>query len=204
MKRYKPNEIDELANILKKDGVISVPTDTVYGICARINSKQAYDKLVNIKNRPANKSFPVMCLDEEQIKSIAIVDQNAEKLIRTFMPGPITLVLNKKPEAFSYINNAGERISDELAVRIAPLSILEELLQKTESPIFLTSANISGGSVCNTLDDIENLFPNLDGMLEGDVSFGKASTIVDCTSKEITIQRPGPISLEEIMEVLNK
>lgn len=204
MKRYKQNEIDELANILKKDGVISVPTDTVYGICARINSKQAYDKLVNIKNRPANKSFPVMCLDEEQVKSIAIVDQNAEKLIRAFMPGPITLVLNKKPEAFSYINNAGERISDELAVRIAPLSILKELLQKTESPIFLTSANISGGSVCNTLDDIENLFPNLDGILEGEISFGKASTIIDCTSKEITIQRSGPIPLEEIMEVLNK
>ena len=204
MKRYSQNEIDELANILKKDGVISVPTDTVYGICARINSKPAFDKLVDIKNRPTNKSFPVMCLDEEQIKSIAIVNQNAEKLIRAFMPGPITLVLNKKPEAFSYINNAGERISDELAVRIAPSSTLEELLQKTGSPIFLTSANISSGSTCNTLDEIENLFPNLDGILEGEISFGQASTIVDCTAKEIKIQRPGPISLEEIMEVLNK
>ena len=40
MKRYKQNEIDELAQILKKDGVISVPTDTVYGICARMNSKK--------------------------------------------------------------------------------------------------------------------------------------------------------------------
>lgn len=203
MKRYKQTEIDELANILKKDGVISVPTDTVYGICARINSKQAYDKLVDIKNRPTNKSFPVMCLNEEQIKSIAIVNESAEKLIRAFMPGPITLVLNKKPEVFSYINNAGERISNELAVRMAPLKILEELLRKTESPIFLTSANISGNSVCNSLDNIEKIFPNLDGILEGEISLGKASTIVDCTSDQIKIQRPGPISLEEIMQVLN-
>lgn len=78
MKRYKQSQIDELVNILKKDGVISVPTDTVYGICARINSVNAYNKLVAIKNRPSNKSFPVMCANEDQIKDIAIVDERVE------------------------------------------------------------------------------------------------------------------------------
>ena len=204
MKRYGKDEIDEVAKILKNDGVVSVPTDTVYGICARINSKKAYEKLVDVKKRPSNKSFPVLCLDEEQIKSIAIVDVKVEKLIRAFMPGPITLVLNKRLEAFSYINNAGTRISDELAVRIVPLKILEELIEKTGSPLFLTSANISGENVCNSLDDIEKIFPDLDGILEGDISFGQASTIVDCTNGEIKIQREGPISIEEIMEVLKK
>ena len=201
MRRYSQNEVDELANILKND-VISVPTDTVYGLCARINSKAAYEKLVELKKRPANKSFPVMCLNEEQIKSIAIVSESAEKLIRRFMPGPITLVLKKKPEAFSYINNAGERISDEMAVRIVPLDILSELLEKTGSPLFLSSANLSGEKVCNNLDDIEKVFPNLDGILEGEVSYGQASTIVDCTSDEIKIQRHGPVLEEEIMEAL--
>ena len=204
MKIYKQNEIEELANILKEDGVISVPTDTVYGICARIGSKKAYDKLVDVKKRPSNKSFPVMCLDEEQIKSIAIVNENAEKLIRAFMPGPITLILNKKREAFSYINNAGTRTNDELAVRMATLKILEELLQKTGSPIFLTSANISGGAVCQSLEEIKEVCPDLDGILEGDILLGEASTIVDCTSDEIKIQRSGPISIEEVMEVLKK
>lgn len=204
MKRYKENEISEIAEILKNDGVVSVPTDTVYGLCTCINSKKAYDKLSKIKNRPNNKSFPVMCLDEKQIKSIAIVDSKVEKLIRAFMPGPITLVLNKKPEAFSYINNAGSRVSDELAVRIAPLKVLEDLIKETGSPLFLTSANLSGEDSCNSLDEIEKKLPNLDGMLEGDVSLGQASTIVDCTNDEIKIQRVGPISLEQILEVLNK
>ena len=49
MKLYKQSEIELIANILKDDGVISVPTDTVYGICARINSSKAYNKLVNVK-----------------------------------------------------------------------------------------------------------------------------------------------------------
>ena len=202
MRRYSQNEIDELAEILKNDGVISVPTDTVYGLCARINSKAAYEKLVELKKRPANKSFPVMCLNEEQIKSIAIVNESAEKLIRRFMPGPITLVLKKKPEAFTYINNAGERISDELAVRIVPLDVLSELLEKTGSPLFLSSANLSGEKVCNNLDDIERIFPKLDGILEGKVSYGQASTIIDCTTDEIKIQRHGPVVEEEIMEAL--
>ncbi len=202
--RYKANEIEKLADILNNDGVISVPTDTVYGLCARINSKEAYEKLARIKNRPNNKSFPVVCLNEEQIKNIAIVDAKVEKIIRTFMPGPITLVLKKKPETFSYINNAGSKISDELAVRIAPTKEIKELIEKTQSPLFLTSANTSGNKPCNNLDEIERDFPEIDGILEGDIFLNEASTILDCTNGSIKIQRTGPISIDEVMSVLEK
>ena len=204
MRRYSQNEIDELAEILNNDGVISIPTDTVYGVCARINSQKAFDNLVNAKHRPANKSFPVLCLDEEQIESIAIVNEKAQKLIRAFLPGPMTIVLKKKKEAFEYINNAGERTSDELAIRILPLEFIKELIKKVGSPLFLSSANLSGQEVCKTLEEIEEVFPNIDGIVKGEVSFGKASTIVDCTNEEIKIQREGPISKEQIMEVLKK
>lgn len=82
IERYNQDEIEKLVQILKADGVISVPTDTVFGICARINSEVAQDKLIAVKNRPIKKSFPVMCANEEQIKSIAIVNETAEKLIQ--------------------------------------------------------------------------------------------------------------------------
>lgn len=202
MKRYKQSEIKAIANVLKEDGVISVPTDTLYGICARINSSKAYDRLVDIKNRPSNKSFPVVCRNIEEIKSIAIVDERSEKLIKAFMPGPITLVLNKRPEAFSYINNAGIRETNELAVRMAPSKFLEELIKEVGSPLFLTSANKSGETVCKTLEEIEKMCATLDGMVEGDVLFGEASTIIDCTGSEIKIQRQGPISKEQIMKIV--
>ena len=204
MKRYKQSEIEEVANVLKNDGVISVPTDTVYGICARINSSKAYEKLVSVKNRPSTKSFPVMCSDIEQIKSIAIVDEAALKLIKAFMPGPITLVLNKRPDVLSYINNAGARETDELAIRMAPTPFLKELIKEVGSPLFLSSANKSGKDVCKSLDEIEIECPTLDGMVEGNVSFGEASTIVDLTGDDIKIQRQGPISEDEIIKVVNK
>ena len=204
MKRYKQREIEEVANVLKNDGVISVPTDTVYGICARINSSKAYLKLVSVKNRPSTKSFPVMCSDIEQIKSIAIVNENALKLIKAFMPGPITLVLNKRSDVLSYINNAGARETDELAIRMAPTPFLKELIKEVGSPLFLSSANKSGMDVCRSLDEIEEECPTLDGMVIGDVSFGEASTIVDLTHDDIKIQRQGPISEEKIIDVLKK
>ena len=198
MKRYKQSEIDELAEILKRDGVISVPTDTVYGVCARMNSVKALDKLVIVKKRPETKLFPVMCADEEQIKSIAIVDEKAEKLIRAFMPGPITLILKKNPQIPDYVSNGGTTI----AVRMATSKALEELIRKINSPIFMSSANQSGEPTCTNLDEIEKACPLLDGMMEGSVSFGRASTIIDCTSEEIKILRSGPISMEQIKEVI--
>ena len=204
MKRYEQNEIEKIATILKNDGIISVPTDTVYGICARTNSRKAYDNLVKVKNRPSTKSFPVLCKDLEQIESIATLDERACKLIKDFMPGPLTLVLKKRPDAFTYINNAGARETDEIAVRMISSIFLNELIEKVGSPLFLTSANKSGMDVCRSLDEIEEECPTLDGMVMGDVSFGEASTIVDLTHDDIKIQRQGPISEEEIMNVLKK
>ena len=198
IKRYKINQVDEMAQILKNDGVISIPTDTVFGICASINSKIAYSKLKKIKRRPLNKAFPVMCSNIEQIKSIAIVDEIAEKLIKTFMPGPITLVLKKSSTLPEYVTNG----KDTIAVRMASSKTIEELITKIGSPLFMTSANQSGQLECSNLDEIEKACPSLDGMMEGEVFYSMGSTIVDCSSKEIKILREGPISFEEINHLI--
>lgn len=198
MKRFSEKKIQEMAEILKNDGVISVPTDTVYGVCARMNSLQAQENLREVKNRPLTKAFPVMCCDEEQIKSIAYVDERSEKLIRAFMPGPVTFILKEKENVPDYVNNGMET----LAIRMATSEVLAELIRETGSPVFMTSANQSGEPVCTSLDEIEKSCPLLDGMMEGNVSFGEASTIIDCTKPEIEILRQGPVTIEDIHKVL--
>lgn len=189
IKRYNKNQINELAEILNKNGVISVPTDTVFGLCAKIDSKIAHDKLMRIKQRPENKLLPVMCADEEQIKSIAIVDKKVEQLIQKHMPGPITLILKKRDGLPEYVNNGKTTI----AVRMATSDILGKLIKEVGCPLFMSSANLSGKPACKNLDEIEKQCPDLDGMLEGGVSFGISSTIVDCTTEEFKIIREGPI-----------
>ncbi len=200
IKRYKINEIEKIAQILKNDGVISVPTDTIFGICARINSQIAYNKLLEVKRRPLNKAFPVMCANKEQIKNIAIVDEIAEKIIKVFMPGPITLVLKKNSTLPEYVTNG----KDTIAVRMATSKALEKLITEIGSPIFMTSANQSGEPECTNLGEIEKSCPLLDGMMEGEVYYSMGSTIVDCTSKKIEILREGPISFEQIKKIIDK
>ncbi len=199
MKRYRQNETDALAEILRNDGVISVPTDTVYGICARISSEKAQERLRDVKHRPLTKAFPVMCADLAQIREIAEVGVTAEKVIRAFMPGPVTVILKKKEGLPDYVNGGMET----LAVRMATGPALKELIEKTGSPVFMTSANQSGEPVSSSLDEIEKSCPDLDAMMEGSVSFGEASTIIDCTGEIPSILRKGPVTIEEIIRKIN-
>lgn len=196
IRRYSKNEINDLVGILQNNGVISVPTDTVYGICALLNSKIAYENLMKVKNRPVTKLLPIMCANEEQIKKIAILNDNAKRIINKFMPGPITLVLKARKKIPKYINNGG----DTVAVRIAPTQEIKEIIIKLNSPIFMSSANQSGESPCKNIDEIEKNIPLLNGILEGEIIFGQGSTIIDCSSNEIKILREGPISLKQIMK----
>ena len=200
IKKYKEDEIDKLADILMRDGVIAIPTDTVYGLCVRMDSKKAREKLMRIKNRPSSKSLPVMCADINQIKSIARIEEREEKIIQAFMPGPITLILVKGSDLPEYVNEG----SIEIGVRMATSKVLEELIKKIGSPICVSSANKSGEPTCTTIDEISRTFPDLDGILEGEVIYGESSTIINCTLKDkLIIQRKGPISLEQIEDVLD-
>ena len=199
MKRFSEDDIDEIVDILKNNGVISVPTDTVYGVCARIDSKKAHDNLILVKNRPKTKPFPVMCANEEQIKDIAIVNEKAEKIIKAFMPGPITIVLNKKETVPDYITNGKKTI----AIRMATSKTLEKIILSLETPIFMSSANQSGEKTSESLEEIEKNCPKINGILEGKIKLGVGSTIIDCTSEKIKVLREGPIKLEEINNIIN-
>ena len=179
MRRFREEETEELAEILNHDGVISVPTDTVFGVCARMDSEAAQEHLRDVKHRPLTKAFPIMCSDEAQIKTVAEVTPLGEKMIRAFMPGPVTLILKKKAEVPAYVNGNMET----LAVRMATSEPVKKLIEAVGCPLFMTSANQSGQPVCTSLDEIEHACPDLDGMMEGEPHFGEASTIFDCTKE---------------------
>ena len=200
MKRFSQSRIDEMAEILRNDGVLSVPTDTVYGVCARMDTVEAQENLRRVKNRPATKAFPIMCADEAQIASICHITSRDPLLLEAFMPGPVTLILKKQEDVPEEVNGG----MDTLAIRMATSIPLKKLILALGMPIFMTSANQSGESVCTSLDEIEKSCPLLDGMMEGEVCFGEASTIIDCSRDEVKILRQGPVTMEQIQNVLNR
>ena len=200
MKRFRQNETAAMAEILRRNGVISVPTDTVYGVCARMSAEAAQEQLRKVKNRPADKAFPLMCKDAEEIETIAETDARSRKLIAAFMPGPVTLILKKKPEVPAFVNGGMTTI----AVRMATSEPVRRLIETLGEPVYMTSANQSGHPVSTSLAEIEASGPLLDGMREGSPSFGQASTIIDCTGEEIRILRPGPVTMNDIEQVLKQ
>ena len=130
MRRFKAEEIPEIIEILKKDGVISVPTDTVYGVCSQVFSHQAEENLRNVKHRPLTKAFPVMCADLAQIQEIAEVNERAKKVIEGFMPGPITVILKRKDGV-----NLSQENLDTIAIRMATSNTLAKIIKGLGRPI---------------------------------------------------------------------
>ena len=198
MRILRKSETEEAAKILRNDGVIAVPTDTVYGVCARMDHIEAQERLREVKKRPLDKAFPLMCCDEAQLKTVCETDGRSEKLIRALMPGPVTLILKKKDGVPDFVNGG----MDTLAVRLATSQVLEQIIRLTGVPLYMTSANRSGEPVCRSFSEIEQACPLLDAMLEGTPSFGQASTIIDCTGKEVRILRPGPVTMEDVERIL--
>lgn len=178
-------------DVLKKDGIIAYPTDTVYGLAIRYNSNKALENLINRKKRPKEKSFPIMVSNLKMLKKVAIVDERSEEIINRLMPGALTVVLNKKDE------------TGTIAIRMAHEETLKKIIEELNEPIYLTSANLSNYPTCNSPDEIV-MYNLADVIVSGETKEGIASTIVDLTSEDIKILRQGPISLDDILNKENK
>ena len=143
------------------------------------------------------KPIPVKCANVKQIEQIACVNENIKNIIQNFLPGALTLVLPVKDLPEEFTNGLST-----IAIRIPDEPFLLKVIEALETPLFVTSANQSGQPVCTSLDEIEKQCPLLDGMMEGTVSFGQASTIVDGTKADLPILRQGPLTKEQILNVL--
>ncbi|MCI6271436.1 MAG: threonylcarbamoyl-AMP synthase [Erysipelotrichaceae bacterium] len=178
-------------DVLKKDGIIAYPTDTVYGLAIRYNSNKALENLINRKKRPKEKSFPIMVSNLKMLKKVAIVNERSEEIINRLMPGALTVVLNKNDE------------TGTIAIRMAHEETLKKIIEELNEPIYLTSANLSNYPTCNSPDEIV-MYNLADVIVNGETKEGIASTIVDLTGDDIKILRQGPISLDDILNKENK
>ena len=116
------------------------------------------------------------------------------------MPGPVTVILKKKDEVPDFVNGG----LPTRAVRMATSEPLEKLIRAVGVPLLMTSANQSGQKTCETLDEIELACPGLNGIMYGKPTFQTASTIIDCSGEQVRVLRKGPVSEEQIQNVLER
>ncbi|MDF9867349.1 L-threonylcarbamoyladenylate synthase [Bacilli bacterium PM5-3] len=194
----KFKDIVKIKEIIKNDGVVAFPTETVYGLGVRYDSFLAYTKIFDAKNRPDNKTLTLMLYDKEDIKKYAVTSTKIEKVIDFFMPGEITIVLPIKDDISIY------GAKDTIGIRIPNNKETLDFLKGVEIPMFVTSANISGRDAATTTNEvIEQLGNRIEVIVEGEAKNKKASTVFSIINDKITILREGPITKEEIEEVYN-
>lgn len=192
-------ELNEVIDILKNNGIIVFPTETVYGIGGNALSNQVIDRIYQAKKRPREKAVNIMVSNIIQIKKYAeITSELEDKIIKNCMPGPITLILKKKENFGDYFtaNN------DTIGVRIPDNKIINSILDKIDFPIIAPSANISGKpsgiDVDNIIEDFKN---SVDAIIDGGkANLGMSSTIIQVVNNEIRILRQGEITKEDILE----
>ena len=186
--------------ILIDDGIIVYPTDTAYGIGVNAMSDVAIEKLYDLKGRDHKKPTHVVVRNWEMIEMISKPNETAYKLYEEFLPGPLTLILEKDPSVISDKLTGG---LPTIGVRIPDTEFTKQLSNFLPFPYTTPSANRSGELTPYSIDDVKNVLDveKVDLIIDaGELQRELPSTIVDCTNQEIKILREGPIALKEIKQ----
>lgn len=193
--------ISDAVRVLRAGGVIAIPTETVYGLAVNALDAQAVATLFAIKGRPDKKPISIQVgRKSDVVKYAKISDPKEQKIIDNFMPGAITLVLQKR-DNISDVVTAG---SAYVWVRIPAHPDTLDLLQSINFPLAVPSANMSGEKPAETFAQAEAIFGNkVWYYMPNNYPVGTiASTVVQLVDGKVQILREGPISKEEIESVL--
>lgn len=150
------DQVELACDVLRKGGVIAVPTDTIYGIAARVDDSKALNRIYQIKGRDTTKPLSVCLSSLEDIDQVS--DQKISKqVLRSLLPGPITILLNRRSDLNEDLNPN----IDTIGVRVPNHNFITAVANMI-GPLALTSANKSGESSPIEVGEFQELWPELD------------------------------------------
>jgi L-threonylcarbamoyladenylate synthase len=186
------------AGVLRHGGVVVYPTDTLYGIGVDSFSNDAVDRLYAIKGREAGKPTHCIVADLAMAEEIAEVNDIARKLAEKFLPGPLTLILKKKP----HVQDGISRGIDSIGIRVPKNDFCFELARTFGKPVTTPSANRAGGGpLLAPADIIADLGEgNIDLFVDAGVLAQSApSTVVNLISGHPSVLREGAIPARDVL-----
>ncbi len=190
--------LDEAAAIVAHGGVIAYPTETLYGLGADATDEKALRRIYEIKGRDFNNPVPVIIGKPDDLYPlVSKVGTLAERLIRAFWPGPLTIVFQAS-RAVSPLLTAG---TGKIGIRLPGHYGARQIATRAGRPLTATSANLSGSpGYADPAPLIIELGDKIDAVVDlGRTAGAPATTVVDATGSEAVILRQGTITREEIM-----
>ncbi len=187
-------DIQKAIKILQDGGIVIFPTDTAFGIGCRIDAEAAVKRVFDIKKRDYSK--PLLALvDSIQMarQYVSIPKDVQEKLLDKYWPGGLTVFLKCNLEVVPSIVRSG---TDSLALRLPDHDAIRGMINRVGVPILATSANISGEKTPYSINELnKELLSKVDFVLNGECTYKKQSTIIDCTVKPWKIVREGAVKV---------
>ena len=199
-KIFNSFQIKEAAKLIKEGNVVAFPTETVYGLGANALNSSAVEKIFLAKKRPADNPLIVHVSNLNQVNSIAFFNLRAKRLAEKFWPGPLTLILRKKP-IISGLVSAG---LNTVAIRMPENKIALKLIELSGVPIAAPSANLSGTPSGTCFEHVFNDFnKRISGIIKSkQCKIGVESSVVDLTTSFPVLLRPGGMPLELLKKEL--
>lgn len=201
-RQLEAEQLDSLAERLKKGEVLVYPTETFYGLGGLASLRSVAERIFTLKGREAVKTLPFVASGLEMI--LELIEQPSDlffRLAERFWPGPLTLVLRARENSLpDILYGPGQTI----AVRVPPLPWLRDLIRRSGTLLIATSANLSGQPPADDFSEVYRLFHDrVDILIDGGRTPGeKPSTIIDLTGAEPVCLREGKIPAEEVWAFL--
>lgn len=189
----------EAVEVMRSGGIVALPTDTVFGLCAVAADVAAVERVYDVKVRDPAQPLPLFVSSLEQAELIGEFDARARSLARAFWPGALTIVVRKKP-SFTTRAAAGQ---DTIGIRVPDDAFLREAAAQL-GPLTGTSANIAGRAECHSAAEVRaQLDGAVDLIVDGPAAGGgRPSTIVDCSDPaRVKVLREGAIASEAIHRI---
>jgi L-threonylcarbamoyladenylate synthase len=186
------------AGVIKRGGLVVFPTETSYGLGADAFNVSALERIALVKEQPEQKAISVIVASLGQAREIGKIDEKTEQLMKEFMPGPLTLVVEKQE------NVPAELSAEGIAFRISSNKIANAIAEKFGKAITATSANLHGKPAIYSGKEAVSVFgKKVDLVIDsGELERQEASTIFDVHSGKVL--REGKITKKEIKRVLEK
>ena len=197
------SDIEAAVRLLRKGGVVAVPTDTLYGLAASASDAGAVERVFRIKGRSRDMALPLLLADPGDIVVCAAeVSAIAWTLARHFWPGPLTLVVRRAPGIPGIVVGG----MDTVAVRVPDHPVPRAVVRSLGAPITGTSANRSGGPApISARAVLDQLGDEVDHVIDaGDCPIGVPSTVLDVTRAAPVLLRAGAVDRDRIEEVIGR
>jgi tRNA threonylcarbamoyl adenosine modification protein (Sua5/YciO/YrdC/YwlC family) len=192
----QPRHIKRIADILRGDGVIVYPTDTVYGLGCDIKSKKALDRVRRIKKMDNKRHLSFVFADLKSIADYAQVSDRNYKILRRYLPGPYTFVL----KATRLVPRIVLTKRNEVGIRIPDNRICQALVQEMGNPILSSSVRMPDEQLLDDPKEIDRMYKGqVDLVVDGGVFLPEPSSIVSLLEDAPEVIREGKGDVREFL-----